>query len=285
MFLPDKREACTTKSPGSWKVTSPASYLPTPDMNLQILLGVLAVACTAHLQAGETEGDFRCEGLTVHLAPTSRFLYLIVKEKSMMARGESPLVLRDRQAEQNPIIELHLAVPRVPAEGLVYRSIPRDRERRLVIEQHVDAHEKTISWSIRVSNHSEKPESLELELALPLLLKEDWKFFDGKREIVDRMEMTRIALGSEDDRERARPNFVIAAFDSERGLAVSGTGRSGAKNLTGGARHYPGMWKLALNWDLDLKPGETDEISFLLFWFNPGDGGKAALSRLEEVVK
>ncbi|MDP6110603.1 MAG: hypothetical protein QGF00_03470 [Planctomycetota bacterium] len=84
-------------------------------MNLPFLVH-LAFACTASLHSGETEGDFRCEGLTVHLAPTARFLYLIVDEKSMMARGESPLVIRDLKAEKNPIMPLHLAVPRVSAE-------------------------------------------------------------------------------------------------------------------------------------------------------------------------
>jgi hypothetical protein len=257
----------------------------TPEMNLQSLLTIIPFLCAAQIQAGETEGDFRCEGLTVHLAPTARFLYLIVHEKSMMARGESPLVVRDKKAENNPIIPLHLAVTRVPADGLVYRSIPRDRDRRLIVEQHVDAHEKTISWNIQVSNRSEKSENIELELALPLLLKEDWKFFDGKREIIDRKKMARIELDSGVDREKARTDFVLSAFDGERGLAVSGAGKSGVKNLAGGARRYPGMWKLALNWDLDLKPGETNEISFVLFWFNPEAGGKAALSRLAEVVE
>ncbi|MDP6360585.1 MAG: hypothetical protein QF473_36065 [Planctomycetota bacterium] len=249
-------------------------------MNLPFLVH-LVFAFSASLHSGETEGDFRCEGLTVHLAPTARFLYLIVDEKSMMARGESPLVIRDLKAEKNPIVPLHLAVPRVPAEGLVYRSIPRDRDRGLVIEQHVDAHEKTISWNVRVSNRSEKSESIELELAFPLRLKEDWKFFDGKREISDRKEMARIELGTGNDREKAR-DFVIAAFDGERGLAVSGTAGAGSRRVTGGARRYPGMWKLVFNWDCALKPGESDEISYVMFRFDPEKGGASVPARLKE---
>lgn len=221
--------------------------------------------------AEETDGIFETKDISVHLVPkTGRFLYLIVRDKSMMARGETALAIREQTPEGTPLA-FHMPVPIIQARGLLVRSMPVERKRRLILDQHIYTMDNGIAWNIHLKNRGSESAEVEFMFAFPFLM-DGWQFFEGT---IKRKEVNELKPFTEGQHP------FITVFDRTHGLGLVIPAGARIEGALIGAKKFPGMWKLVYRWPWSVPAGDSRAGRFVLFGFNPEKGARSALDRYQ----